>query len=177
MNFPWPRIWSIACPTFPASATKAMPHTRSASSSGTRPAIPAKSNEAPVACPSWIYNNRNRVERLWARLKEWRAPLRENRQILHGRPLPCRHLRLDQERRQAITGPKAAKSLSRLVVSIFIVLGSFRALILASISLLNFSNFAFSGSFIIFIYHFPKAATTYALDFCHCVATFYYCLL
>src|SRR3954464_10264982 len=105
MNFPWPRIWSIACPTFPASATKAMPHTRSASSSGTRPAIPAKSNEAPCACPSWIYNNRNRVERLWARLKEWRAPLRENRQILHGRPLPCRHLRLDQERLQAITGP------------------------------------------------------------------------
>ena len=39
---------------------------------GARPAIPAKSNEAP--CPSWIYNNRNRVERLWARLKEWRAP-------------------------------------------------------------------------------------------------------
>ena len=70
-NSPWPRIWSIACPTFPASATKAMPRTRSASSSGTRPAIPAKSNEAP--CPSWIYNNRNRVERLWARLKEWRA--------------------------------------------------------------------------------------------------------
>ena len=34
--------------------------------------IPAKSNEAP--CPSWIYNNRNRIERLWARLKEWRAP-------------------------------------------------------------------------------------------------------
>ena len=42
---------------------------------GARPAIPAKSNEAPVACPSWIYNNRNRVERLWARLKEWRAPV------------------------------------------------------------------------------------------------------
>ena len=41
---------------------------------GARPAIPAKSNEAPVACPSWIYNNRNRVERLWARLKEWRRP-------------------------------------------------------------------------------------------------------
>jgi transposase len=41
--------------------------------SGARPAIPAKSNKAPVACPSWIYNNRNRVERLWARLKEWRA--------------------------------------------------------------------------------------------------------
>ena len=42
---------------------------------GARPAIPAKSNEAPVACPSWIYNNRNRVERLWARLKEWCAPV------------------------------------------------------------------------------------------------------
>jgi transposase len=41
--------------------------------SGTRPAIPAKRTEAPVACPAWIYNNRNVVERLWARLKEWRA--------------------------------------------------------------------------------------------------------
>jgi transposase len=40
---------------------------------GAKPAIPAKSNEAPVACPDWIYNNRNVVERLWARLKEWRA--------------------------------------------------------------------------------------------------------
>jgi transposase len=40
---------------------------------GARPAIPAKSNEAPVACPDWIYHNRNRVERLWAKLKEWRA--------------------------------------------------------------------------------------------------------
>jgi transposase len=40
---------------------------------GARPAIPAKSNEAPVTCPDWIYNNRNAVERLWARLKEWRA--------------------------------------------------------------------------------------------------------
>ena len=40
---------------------------------GARPAIPTKRNEAPVACPEWIYNNRNVVERLWARLKEWRA--------------------------------------------------------------------------------------------------------
>ena len=40
---------------------------------GAKPAIPAKSNEAPVACPDWIYNNCNVVERLWARLKEWRA--------------------------------------------------------------------------------------------------------
>jgi transposase len=40
---------------------------------GGRPAIPAKRNEAAVACPDFIYNNRNMVERLWARLKEWRA--------------------------------------------------------------------------------------------------------
>ena len=40
---------------------------------GARPAIPPKRNEAPVACPDWIYVNRNRVERLWGRLKEWRA--------------------------------------------------------------------------------------------------------
>ena len=40
---------------------------------GACPAIPARQNEAPVACPAWIYTNRNRVERCWARLKEWRA--------------------------------------------------------------------------------------------------------
>ncbi len=40
---------------------------------GSRPAIPSKRNEAVMACPDWIYNNRNVVERLWARLKEWRA--------------------------------------------------------------------------------------------------------
>ena len=40
---------------------------------GARPAIPPKRNEEPVACPAWIYNNRTLVERLWARLKEWRA--------------------------------------------------------------------------------------------------------
>ena len=40
---------------------------------GARPAIPSKRNEAPVACPDWIYTNRNQVERLWARLKEGRA--------------------------------------------------------------------------------------------------------
>ncbi len=42
-------------------------------SSGARPAIPTRSNEAAVACPDYIYNNRNLVERLWGRLKEWRA--------------------------------------------------------------------------------------------------------
>ena len=52
-----------------------MPATPFASTSGTwaRPAIRSKQNEAPVACPEWIYTNRNYVERLWARLKEWRA--------------------------------------------------------------------------------------------------------
>ncbi len=42
-------------------------------SMGARPAIPAQRHEASVACPDWIYTHRNRVERLWARLKEWRA--------------------------------------------------------------------------------------------------------
>ena len=41
--------------------------------SGAKLAIPPKRNEAPVACRSWIYQNRNMVERLWARLKEWRT--------------------------------------------------------------------------------------------------------
>jgi transposase len=40
---------------------------------GARPAIPPQRHEAPVACPDWIYRHRNRVERLWSRLKEWRA--------------------------------------------------------------------------------------------------------
>ena len=40
---------------------------------GAKPAIPAKRNEAPVRCPDFIYVHRNQVERLWGRLKEWRA--------------------------------------------------------------------------------------------------------
>jgi transposase len=40
---------------------------------GSVPAIPARKNEAPVACRPWLYANRERVERLWSRLKEWRA--------------------------------------------------------------------------------------------------------
>lgn len=40
---------------------------------GARPAIPAKNKDAPVTCPGWVYDNRNRVERLWAHLKERRA--------------------------------------------------------------------------------------------------------
>jgi transposase len=42
-------------------------------SMGARPAIPPQRHEAPVAFPEWIYVSRNQVERLWARLKEWRA--------------------------------------------------------------------------------------------------------
>jgi transposase len=41
--------------------------------SGASPAIPMRRNEERVACPDFISNNRNVVERLWARLKEWRA--------------------------------------------------------------------------------------------------------
>ena len=43
---------------------------------GARPAIPTRRDEAPVACPEPVHNNRNRVERLWARLKEWRKEWR-----------------------------------------------------------------------------------------------------
>jgi transposase len=35
--------------------------------------IPTRRNEETLSCPAWICNNRNQVERLWARLKEWRA--------------------------------------------------------------------------------------------------------
>ncbi len=38
---------------------------------GATPAIPSRRNEGPVACPDWASNNRNMVERLWVRLKEW----------------------------------------------------------------------------------------------------------
>jgi transposase len=40
---------------------------------GAKPAIPAKRNEAAQRCPDYIYVHRNRIERLWGRLKEWRA--------------------------------------------------------------------------------------------------------
>ena len=40
---------------------------------GAQPAIPTQRHEALVACPDWITVHRNQVERLWARLKEWRA--------------------------------------------------------------------------------------------------------
>lgn len=42
-------------------------------SSGARPVIPTRRNEETLACTNWAYTNRNLVERLWGRLKEWRA--------------------------------------------------------------------------------------------------------
>ena len=42
-------------------------------SMGARPARSPRRREAPMACPDWIYNNRNVAEQLRARLKEWRA--------------------------------------------------------------------------------------------------------
>jgi hypothetical protein len=35
---------------------------------GARPAIPSKRNEDAVACPDWIYANRNYVEMVWSQL-------------------------------------------------------------------------------------------------------------
>jgi transposase len=50
---------------------------------GARPAIPPKRNDAPVACPPWIYDNRRLVENLWARLKEWRAVATRYEKLAH----------------------------------------------------------------------------------------------
>src|SRR4051812_49519824 len=59
---------------------------------GSRPAIPPKRTDAPVACPPWIYANRHLVENLWARLKEWRGvatPHQKNTQtFLRGLSFP-----------------------------------------------------------------------------------------
>ena len=38
-----------------------------------QPAIPPKKNETKFRCPDFIYVYRNCIERLWNRLKEWRA--------------------------------------------------------------------------------------------------------
>lgn len=40
---------------------------------GARPTIPPRRTDPPVRCDDYIYRNRNVVERLWGRLKEWRA--------------------------------------------------------------------------------------------------------
>jgi transposase len=63
---------------------------------GARPAIPPQRHEAPVACPAWIYVNRNRVERLWARLKEWRAvATRYEKTAISFMGVPCLAATLD----------------------------------------------------------------------------------
>lgn len=61
-------LWVVGDRGYSSNAFRELIWTR-----GARPAIPTRRNEAAVACPDFIYNNRNVVERLWARLKEWRA--------------------------------------------------------------------------------------------------------
>ncbi len=73
-----PRPCSTACRAYRAGwwrigATLRTPSGDHVWSSRARPASPPERNKAPVACPDWAYANRNRVERLWGRLKEWRA--------------------------------------------------------------------------------------------------------
>ena len=65
---------------------------------GARPAIPTKRNEEQLACPDWVYNNRNIVERLWAPqgVARRRQTLREDRRQLRRCPLPRRNARLAQ---------------------------------------------------------------------------------
>ena len=73
---------------------------------GARPAIPAKRNKAPVRCPDFISIHRNRIERLWGRLKEWRAVAtryEKTARSYHGRALPCHRPRLAQKRNQEQT--------------------------------------------------------------------------
>ena len=61
-------LWVVGDRGYSSHAFRALVWNR-----GARAAIPTRSNEVAVACPDYAYNNRNRVERLWARLKEWRA--------------------------------------------------------------------------------------------------------
>ncbi|WP_425339248.1 transposase, partial [Methylorubrum extorquens] len=77
---------------------------------GARPAIPTKRNEEQLACPDWVYNNRNIVERLWGApqgVARRRHTLREDRRQLRRCPLPRRNARLAQ----VTTGPSSAQQL------------------------------------------------------------------
>ena len=72
---------------------------------GATPAIPARRNEGPLACPDWVLQQQEPGRAPLGQIEgvESRShPLRENRHILHGRPLPRRRPRLDQ----ALTGPR-----------------------------------------------------------------------
>jgi transposase len=63
---------------------------------GARPAIPPQCHEAPVACHEWIYTNRNQIERLWARLKEWTAvATRYEKTAISFTGVPCLAATLD----------------------------------------------------------------------------------
>lgn len=65
----------LACTfgSWPIVATAVTPFASTSGIAWGAPPLRRMAYEAPVACPQPIYNNRNRVERLWARLKEWRA--------------------------------------------------------------------------------------------------------
>jgi transposase len=74
---------------------------------GARPAIPTRRDEAPVACPDPIYNNRNRVERLWARLKEWRAvATRYEKTAASFMGVLCLAATMDRVKRRRISPPR-----------------------------------------------------------------------
>lgn len=61
-------IWTVADRGYSSHALRA-----AIRDLGSTPTIPTRKNEALVAWRDWIYRHRNRVERLWSRLKEWRA--------------------------------------------------------------------------------------------------------
>ena len=70
---------------------------------GARPAIPAQRNEAPVRCPDFVHVHRNRSERLWGRLKKWRAVAtryEKTARSFQGRALPRRRAGLAQTHHQ-----------------------------------------------------------------------------
>ncbi len=73
---------------------------------GAQPARPTQRHEAPVACPDWIHVHRNQVERLWARLKEWRAvATRYKKTACSSMGVPCLKAALDWIKDQQATGP------------------------------------------------------------------------
>lgn len=64
-----PATWTVADRGYSSHGFR-----RLVADTGSHPVIPAKRNElAPAECPDWACANRNIVERMWARLKEWRA--------------------------------------------------------------------------------------------------------
>gem|GEM_PF-3731367 len=69
---PWRSLTHYRTPHVTLSAIGAMPRPSFARPYGTRPVIPPKRNEAPVACPKWAYRHRHLVENFWACLKAGR---------------------------------------------------------------------------------------------------------